>query len=358
VTRRGGAYVLVVVLSAIVAVLGTGGLLLRDRVLEKAGQTSDAGAARTLARSSAEIAIQTIIDGFDVGSASVGAAFVDTDLDDGSLQAFVTASSSDRVTVRGRGRIGGATALLDFDVVLSSSYRTRALGLSPNCHWPLDETDSNSWQGVQDAAGPVTGIYSNIWAAGDVTGPDGEPAPWFDSKWDSASFYHYDWMETPEASFAMWVFTPPSGHTGVAFSKGHTFTEAGTTWIYFSANNAVASVEDRGEVRTVWWETVPETWVHVTVTAGATGLVLYLDGREVMHNSAPLNQVGADDRYPIVGAVYLPDTFSLDQSLNGSVRELSYFTRTLTSDEVASLVSDSWTTPTSVASGSWRWSTN
>ncbi|MEM1186371.1 MAG: LamG-like jellyroll fold domain-containing protein [Planctomycetota bacterium] len=357
--RRGGAYVLVVILSAIVAVLGTGGLLLRERVFEIADRRSGSAAARTLARSSAELAIQMVHDGFDVSSAWVGLPFVDFDLDDGTLEAYRTGTPTDgQVTIRGAGLIGDARAYLDFEMDVSVGYRDRALALSPVAHWPFDEIAAEAPAGVVDVVGAANGVHADITAAGTSTGPDGEPAPWFDAGLDAVGVSHRDWMELSEATFSMWVFTPHAFDWGVALSKGSSFANQATTWVYVSAGNAVVSIEDSGTVRTVWGAVASESWVHVAFTAGNDGLYLYVNGREAMHNSSKIRDIGDATTSLTIGAVYYEGTGTIGDHIKGSVREVSVFDSVLGAAEIASLAGSGWNEsldPPEVVAGSWRW---
>jgi len=357
--RRGGAYVLVVVLSAIVAVLGTGGLLLRDRVFETTERRSDAGAARALARSSAELAIQMAHDGFDVSAAPVGSTFVDFDLDDGTLEAYTTGSdSSGRVTIRGAGLIGGARAFLDFDLEVSIEYQDRALDLGPVAHWPLDESAAEASGGVIDIVGATNGIHADIAAAGASTGPDGDSAPWFDAGIDSVGIGHRDWMELSEATFAMWIFTPPASEWGVALAKGSSFAGKASAWVYVSSGQAVVSIEDEGIVRTVWGPVESESWEYVVAVAGSDGLYLYVNGREVMHNASPISEIGDITTALTIGAVFFEGTGTIGNQIKGSVREVSVFDYALGSAEIEWLAGTAWRDPLDppeVVAGSWRW---
>ncbi len=366
IARRGGAYVFVLALAAVVAVLAVGGLMVRGRALEVSSMRADGGAARLLARSAVELGLQAVEDGAEPMGLAVGTDFVREQVGDGRVRAYKAGDVGDGVvTVRGESEVGGGRALLDVDVAVARGYRDRVLLLGPECHWPLDEASGEESGGATEIVHGHDGVYQD-WSgvAGRDSGPDGGDAPRFDDSNDMVVASHHGNMSASAATVVFWLYsTSDSMDPRYAVSKDDEGFGSGGEWsVFLWWGRLYATLESRSSWRMLSGPVVArDTWTHVAMSCGGDGFTLYVNGVEVAKDSGWTqvpNAGGNNNREPSVfGGTYALSS-GLSAELFGSVREVSYFSRQLSREEIAGLYAGGeWWTPMSpvVRAGTWRW---
>lgn len=366
IARRGGAYVFVLALAAVVAVLAVGGLMVRGRALEVSSMRAEGGAARLLARSAVELGLQAVEDGAEPLKLAAGVDFVRETVADGAVRAYKARDAGDGVvTVRGEGAARGGRALLDVDVAVARGYRDRALKLEPALHWPLDEAPGAESGGALEIVDGRNGLYRD-WSgvAGLETGPDGGPAPRFDDSNDPVVVSHHGRMGGSAATVVFWLYSTSSSQaTRFAVSKDDNgFDSGGDFSVFVWWGLLYATLESRSSWRMLVGPAVAlETWTHVAMSCGDDGFTLYMDGKVVARDpswKAVPNGGGNDNRRPLVFGATQAMSSGLSDELFGSVREVSYFARQLTEEEIAALYDGGeWWTPMPpiVRAGTWRW---
>jgi hypothetical protein len=281
--RRGGAYVLVLVMSALVAVLGVGGLMARDTGLATVDRRADSGAARMLARSAVELGVQSLVDGADLSKVAPGDAFVDLAIGDGRVRALrMSEVTPGVVTVRGEGTLGDARAMLEVDVSAVVGYRERALALDPRMHWPLDEAADEVSGGATELVSGRDGVYMDwTYVAEMETGPDGGPAPRFDDTNDPVWVGDHSDFRRNNASVAFWMLSLADDDAPrSAVSKDDTgFGDGGQFSVFLWFNSVYAILESADDWKMVSGPAVPVgVWTHVVMTCGGDGFTLYVNG--------------------------------------------------------------------------------
>jgi hypothetical protein len=366
IARRGGAYVFVLALAAVVAVLAVGGLMVRGRALEVSSLRADGGAARLLARSAVELGLQAVEDGAEPMGLSVGTDFARETLGEGLVRAYKSGDVGDGVvTVRGESAVGGGRALLDVDVAVARGYRDRVLLLGPELHWPLDEASGEESGGATELMDGRDGVYQD-WSgvAALETGPDGGGAPRFDDSNDMVVVSHHGKMNAKAATVVFWLYsTSDSSAPRYAVSKDATGYGKGGEWsVFLWWGRVYATLESKSSWRMLPGPVVArDTWTHVAMSCGDEGFTLYVNGVDVARDGSWTigpNGGGNNNKEPFVfGGTYALSS-GLSAELFGSVREVSYFDRQLSKEEIAGLYNGGdWWTPMSpvVQAGTWRW---
>lgn len=359
-SRRGGVYVLVLIVSVVVVVMGVGSLLLRDRAFEGADRRADAASARALARSAGELAFQSASDGTNLEVIPQGFAWVNHTLGDGSLEAYTTGVDGNTVTVRGEGTVGEARAFLDYEVVTGADYLERAMRLEPAFHWPLDEGVGTESGGVDEL---IVG-HGGTWAwfagiCGRETGPDGGPAPELDSISSSAGIANHGDMESDAVTVAAWVWLQDARtDTRVILSKDANGNGRGEFTVYVNNNRVYANIQDGSGVINIGGAgIVMGTWTHVAVRLGDRDNALFVNGALVQQDSSFRPDTDQNTQ-PLYIGVTTALSGSLSNPLYGSARDVSFFDEPLDDDEIADLAGDGWDTtlsPPWIVAGSWRW---
>ena len=371
-TRRGSAYVLVLIVSAIAATIVVAGLRVRQAAADRGQRIDELASARLQAQSGIEAVLQWgdensgwRADGgpsrtfnYTIGTGSV---VVDvTDPSDGDL----TDDENDPYRLTSTATIGATRALLRVDVAKPPvpDYRDRVLAANPIDFWPLDEP-AGSVKG-QNLTGNQQVSYSNGSVAGAFTGNDGRDAPQFRTIGEGAGVAHDNALLLDEGTVMCWVYcrdTIASDQTIIAKDEPGNDGD-GHFRIYCAGNNPDLFVRFENKTTTTTLKVAKltkKTWTHVAVTFGPGGLYAYIDGSQKKKDNSfqtglgPAAGGGGNTLPLLFGTWY--DGNSYTDVLNGSVRDVVVFDRALTESEINDLLTDPAPGGFAIDCDSWTW---
>ncbi len=233
----------------------------------------------------------------------------------------------------------------------SVDYTSYLTSLTAMFYWPLNEDPgaSRATENIQSQRG----TYFSPSAAGFGSNDEGAQVPVFKN---SNSIVGVDWNNDyaqNNGSIAMWIkytgpekSSTPSPFVGLNYKYGghptlnlavfengiHALVNNEGTW-----DNWYAVTSSSGTIK-------PDTWHHITLTWGASGLALYIDGVQSAYSSR--NKYGVATAGILYGGyqpLYIGGGYNLFDSgtpyvgFTGSVAHVAYFDAYLTSDQVAEL---------------------
>lgn len=306
--RRGSVYLAVVGTISAVTVLTLTGVALRKGLHARARVGTETDASRILARSGAELVLDSainhpsdfvaavakgaVLDGVTVPDGTVSAACVDAD----TGTAITDETESIRVIVSAA--VGDATSRLGFAVTSKEDPLTTLVKkFGAISYWPLDEK-TGSTRAIDVIAGH-DGAYNDSTAPGAEAHVHGNKAPAIDDTGDRVVVAHHSDFEESDGTIACWVYfdaIPSSGRYETVISKENTSSsKQGYFSLYLSydgtLNTAIQSNRGGGIATAASGIIKPKTWHHVAVTFG-NGLLLYIDGTLVAKNAT--NNYGLD----------------------------------------------------------------
>lgn len=374
-TRRGSAYVLVLIVSAIAATIVVAGLSVRKDAADRGQRIDELASARLQAQSGIEAVLQwgDENDGWRAdGGASrtfnytigAGAVAVDvTDPSDGDL----TDDADDPYRLTATATIGDTRARLRVDVSKSSGpdYRARVLAANPIDFWPLDDAAGSSTG--QNLAGAQQAAYSTGSVAGAFKGNDARDAPWFDTIGQAAGAAHHDALLLDVGTIMCWVYcdgTILSDQTILAKdAPGNNGN--GHLRIYCSGGNPDLHVRFENKTATTDLQVVRMTlkqWTHIAVTFGSGGLCVFVDGSKKKQDKSFKTGLGpaaggTGNTVPLLFGTW-SDGLAYTDVLNGSVRDVVVFDKALTTTEINDLLTDPASGAFAIDPDSWAWLTD
>ncbi len=374
-SRRGSAYVLVLIVSAIAATIVVAGLSVRKDAADRGQSIDELASARLQAKSGIEAVLQwgDENDGWraDGGSSrtfnyTIGAGSVVVDVTDPS-DGDLTDDTDDPYRLTSTATIGGVRAVLRVDISEPPvpDYRERVLAANPVDFWPLDEA-SGAAKG-QNLAGAVQAAYSNTSVAGKYTGNDSRDAPWFDSLGEGAGVNHHDALLLDEGTVMCWAYIDAvitSDQTILAKDApgndgdGHLrlFCAGTRPDLHVRLENSATTVDLRVK------NFPTKQWTHVAVTFGPGGLKAYVDGTKKKQDTSFKTGLGpaaggAGNTIPMLFGTWF-DGHAYTDVLNGSVRDVVVFDRALTQTEINDLLTDPAPGSHAIDADSWTWLTD
>ncbi|HHN78358.1 MAG TPA: LamG domain-containing protein [Phycisphaerales bacterium] len=374
-TRRGSAYVLVLIVSAIAATIVVAGLSVRKDAADRGQRIDELASARLIAKSGIETVLQWG-DENDEWRADGGASRTfNYTIGEGSVVVDVTDPSDgdlpddedDPYRLISTATLGGARALLRVDVSQPPvpDYRARVLAENPIDFWPLDDP-AGSVKG-QNLMGSQQTAYSNSSVAGTFSGNDARDAPWFGTLGQGAGVAHHDALLLDEGTIMCWAYcddTIESDQTIIAKDAPGDDGD-GHFRIYLSGNKPDLYVrfENNSTTTDLKVATFPiKQWAHVAVTFGPDGLLVYVDGTKEKQDIPFQTGLGpaaggAGNTRPMLFGTWF-DGSAYTDVLNGSVRDVVVFDRALTEAEINDLLTDPEPAGHAIDPDSWTWLTD
>jgi hypothetical protein len=346
--RRGGVYPLVLIVSAAAATAALTGLAVRQATDERAATTTDLADARLAARSGIEAVLQVIDERngwrnsigtlaytFDTAAVSVTVS----DETDGDL----SDDDTDPYTLTSTAVAGDATTTLRVTVTptAESGYRDRVIAAGPIRYWPLDETSGYTADDLMDNddAG-----HTNPANLGKETGFDGGPAPLYEDPafyaWDS----HTADLALDEGTVMCWVKC--NGNIGgdqVIFAKSWREGSEGDFEIHLAGKNldiTAVITDDKGKDDELdLGQLTPGEWTHIAVAFGKQ-FCGFVNGVEVDKIGNCKTEWTSNNEFLYIGAIRPGILVSNQDSLNGSVRDVSIFDTQLKKKDIEDLIED------------------
>lgn len=372
-SRRGAAYiaVLITVLSVVILVLT--GAALRRSTLGVSHAHADAVRATTAADAGIRYAehlvlnpdeLEGVVSGSTVLSQSTSAFDVDVTLEDPQTGAATTYDASS-VRVVAVGRAGETRRTMSFEYLGASEYQIAGESMGALSYWPLSDPKGSTE--FTDTLLGVTTAYKNGGQAGHETHSDGFEAPRFLTESAILEVDHDGVYEADEISIALWVRWDAGGDRfqGVISKETAGFSYIPQHALYFDDGDLVHVVSVLGSTRSAEVDEEyfnDEDWHFVVVTVG-TGdrLCIYVDGVLRARESnvwIGLAHGGFVNTFPWTIGGRRDDNAKpgyLDDNLDGSVARVMFFPSQISADDVSTLYKSS-TVPSEyeIVQGSWR----
>lgn len=371
-SRRGGAYVLVLVVCSIAAVVVVSGLAMQQAASERRGRTQSLASSRLLAQSGLEAILQVIADDSNwrtnmgesfTNTHSLGAGMVTIDVTD-EQDGDLTDDDLDTYTVTSLGRIDDARAVLRVDVSTPPrTYRGRVLKRDPVGYWPFDE---GHWTTTATAlVGATNGGYSHNGVPNQATGYDGARAPWMAQLNSLAFVPHHAELLLDEGTVMCHLYLDREvSPDQTVFAKDIDGDNGnGSIRVFFKKREIHLRMENR-------WTTVQlklkkldtKRWYHFAATFGTDGLNAYIDGK--LEGGDPNFKTGlgtaaggsGNTHNLTVGLWYNGSSFV--EPLYGSVRDLIFLDHALTPAQLEALLKDPTPDDFRIDQSSWTWVVN
>lgn len=364
-SRPGTAYMMTLTVCAVAATTAVSGLALRAASADRGRRVGDLAGARLLAQSGIEATLQRIEEDADWRN-RFGSRLIDTvPLGDGDFQIAVfdpadndlSDDPNDAYRLICRGRLDGAESTLSVDVVsLAETYRDRVIAAAPIRYWPLDETSGNT---ATDLMGNDNAAHTGAGTLNQISGYDGGPAPLYDSTDEFSWDLHHDDLLLANGTVMCWVYCLGNvAGDQTIFAKTR---ERGTEGEFIIAIvgddlQLTASItNNKGNQDTITLGKItPNTWTHVAVSFGQS-LEGFVNGVGADWNNKARSDWASPGniRNIQIGAVW-PDLL-LEDTLNGSVRDVAIFDSQLVEKDIAGFLADPAASSFAIDPDSWAW---
>lgn len=371
-TRRGGAYILVLIVSAIAVTFALSGLYLRNGTAVHAGVVDHLASARLLAQSGLENCLQWGAENDGWRAAGGKSRTFDYTVGDGKVSVLVedptdadlTDDDADPYALTSTATLGGARAILTANVIktFGTEYRDRVLAYSPVGFWPLDEASGTVR--ANRLAGPQDGGYSMNTVPGAFTGPDARDAPLMSTATTLAYIPHYSSLAIDTGAILVSFYT--NAKTGIQqtiFAKDVSAYGAGHMRLYLDSG-LVLKLHYEYWTKTAEFTGATVTadeWHHAAISFGSNGLKIILDGKRVNLQKTVTCGLGI-----AAGGLGNSETIQLGSwyngsgfvdPLSGSIRDFAVLDTQLTEADVQTLLTDTQDGPWKIEAGSWAWVT-
>lgn len=296
VRRRGGVYVLVLVVTTFASGMALLGLRVAMTQHTEGTRVGDSITARQHAASAFEAGLHSIVNEPDWRTARSSGKWLDgEDFRSGTVDVAVeavgggsySASAADPVQVTAYGYEGSSRSILRAQVALSGTASRDHIGLlyakSALAYWPIDGTEGGGYE-VDDVDGNdlVKEWTGSQVLPGAVPGLGAGTAAWFGGtagSMEAASQSTYDDIRT----VSVWFWVPATtGFKGIV-TRDASGRGSGGLWELSINNGALEGIFDTS-TRTVTLSggTVPTgQWNHAVLTVADDQMRLYLNGVQV-----------------------------------------------------------------------------
>ncbi|MEX2670991.1 MAG: LamG domain-containing protein [Phycisphaeraceae bacterium] len=353
--QRGTVYLVALSTAMIVAVMGVSGLL-AVRVQHRSTQlNADLIAARSHARSAAELARWHLLN--DADWTTLSEAQRTREQGQGSFTfsyraaeagGTLAADGCEAVWVDATGRQGEARTLLSIKMepqALKPQSHGRALmTLLPAGYWPLTEAGGTA---AGDDAGQQQGLYHSVELQRHDTRHCLRTAG-FDGVSSVVEIPHHDLFATDGGAIVFWFKSDDIARGQGLFSKDASgLGNGGHLTIRLSSGSVVARLSSHAQTYEVGSSTLAsDRWHHVAFTFGAGGMQLYVDGEQVgshsytggtgwtvdgAGNAEPI-AIGADASGSAAGSIS-----GFIEPLLGQMFDVAIFNRPLSASDVQQL---------------------
>ena len=359
-SRPGSIYLITLITVAAIVTMVFIGVSLREAQSLESTIVEQMSLSNSGVFDAAELALQTIASDEDwQNSVKKGLVFQDIevgftqftssviDIDTGALPTDSTANY--RVTVSASQSITRSSASFDLNYA-SVDYISFLQGISATNYWAMNEAQKT--KRANDAVGSTDGSYTKIDIPGQDTNDEGVLVPVFQ---DQDSYLEVPWTSdfaASNGSISLWMKLTANEKNSTYSVLGMLYEQDGGPSINLSVkNNAIQAYingdtvfADENFATTVEESVTQNTWHHVTMTWGAAGLSIYLDGTRRAVNelctvglsTSPANRLGEQPLHIGGGYLMARDTQPIN-AFQGSVAHVSFLPVQLTGAQVESL---------------------
>ena len=247
-------------------------------------------------------------------------------------------------------------------------YLAELNNLGATHYWPLNEKDMPD-QALDKLYENHHGTYLIPTVAGAATNDEGASVPLFSDANDYIEVPWYGTFKARNGSISLWMNLTNESKLATTSLLGALYKSGGKASINISIWNFGVStyICDDGTFSYSNFATsesdaiAPNTWHHIVMTWGSTGLFTYIDGVEAAHNASNTMQLTTEranngGEQPLhIGGGYLlsPFTHSV-KGLDGSLAHVAFFTSQLDAAQVADLAAiKPDLTSTNIVDDSW-----
>ena len=359
-SRTGSIYLITLITVAAIVAMILIGMELRQSSNESSRLIQEMSESSTGLMSAAEYSLQKIANDNKWNStAQTGVVFSKITVGDSQIRASVLDADTDalpidtttnyQITVQSTLETTDASA--SFDISMTKyDYLGLLNTLGAAHYWPLNE-DPDSPKAIDFLPENNDGTYLVPAAAGASTNDEGAQVPVFDDANDQIEIPWAGTFKARNGSVSMWIKATSQSSLSTRGILGILYKSGGKPTLAVNTRNGDLSafVDDSGSYS--YSDTASSssgivtlnTWHHVTVTWGVSGLTIYLDGVEVAKNAS--NTMGVDSakqskggEQPLnVGSGYIVIFSTIDIGFKGSLAHVVYFTAQPKPDQVAEL---------------------
>lgn len=309
----------------------------------------------------AEYAIQVIASDSNWNTtAQSGSAFSKFDFDGGVLSSSVidvdtgeiptTSTTSYRVQLTSEYDFD--KQVVQFDIFSNSfNYKEHLVGLSTVQYWPLNESSGSTV--ASNEIGMSTAEYLSLQTSGQSANDEGGLVAVFANDADPVEAMWVSNLAQKSGSVSAWIkFTGPERDSVAYPFLGMDYEESGNPTLNMAVYNSAVwvYVNETGSygIDSATWTTSgtiqQDTWHHVVLNWGRSGIEIYIDG--ALAESNPLNteevasaraRNGGEQPLYIGGGYNMFNASTPYTGFLGSVSHVAYIAKALTADEVKEL---------------------
>tara|TARA_R110002073_G_scaffold239285_1_gene400561 strand:+ start:62234 stop:63406 length:1173 start_codon:yes stop_codon:yes gene_type:complete len=361
-SQRGGIYVVTLITVAAIASMVLIGVNLRSSTNKQSALIEQMVEGSSGVLNAAELAIERVISDNDwKETAKTGVVFSDLVVADSQYTSTVvdadTSAKPDDSTTTYRITVAAnhdtAQSKARFDIVNSTVDYDQTLDEFVSIfYWPLNEKDKPT-EAIDTLTRSHHGTYIDPSIAGASTNDEGAPVPLFNDANDHIEIPWDNSLIGLKGTFSLWMKSTESnfmvsyGLLGAEYVSGGnpnimlTIFSRGL-YAYISNSSSYSPSEIASSSTRI---VTLDTWHHVAVTWGGTGLTIYLDGIQVAQNTSNIRGLGTGHKsmggqQPLrVGEATIVGLggSTSDEGFKGSIAHLVYIKDCLTDAEVAEL---------------------